>query len=41
MKFLDRLEVEELIVGFMMGVATLIIFASVARRYLSGVCRTG
>jgi C4-dicarboxylate transporter DctQ subunit len=35
MKFLDRLE--EWIVGFMMGGATLIIFAAVAHRYLSGV----
>jgi C4-dicarboxylate transporter DctQ subunit len=39
MKFLDRLE--ELIVGFMMGAATLIIFASVAHRYLSGVAIPG
>ena len=39
MKILDRLE--ELIVGFMMGAATLIIFASVAHRYLSGVAIPG
>ena len=35
MKLLDRLE--EWVVGFMMGGATLIIFAAVAHRYLSGV----
>ena len=35
MKLLDRLE--EWLVGFLMGAATLIIFAAVAHRYLSGV----
>ena len=35
MKLLDRLE--ECLVGFLMGAATLIIFSAVAHRYLSGV----